>query len=397
MASSFAMGTHRALNCSVLPPEIWIVIFELFPKPHLRLTCKLFDSLAKPIIFRTFRFGHAERYDPSPLGVRKRKRRLDYWTSVMIAPLVHCCIIQCPIALRPFLTKIPLFSNLRQLEFDTMNFDDFTLEQLCKLKPLMRIKLSDCTTTATQAPRNLIKIAKLDLVSPSKKPSTILRLLKFIQFTCNPCISFLAGTEEVAEGVFNTVSNMMELPILEKVDVPQTTRIIHFLATNPLLTSQIRSLTLSTSDVYPGCHPPVGSIEMPFLQEYCGPPRFLALFIPGKALRTIYFFSEFEGTYRDDLHMLDTLPQSSDRLENLSMEVTRFGVDLLKTIFSRFAHLKTLNLYSLNDDLEGNSDTYKSCNASLATLLAYLYDDLRFSLTPGTARRSSYAQFVTTY
>ncbi|KAJ7061641.1 hypothetical protein C8F01DRAFT_1230879 [Mycena amicta] len=132
------------------PPEVWLEIFKLLPKPSLSsivATCRTFAQLARPLLFATFVF---EPYGDDLVGDgsvgdnqlqlylpphEKRpfiEERFEFWTSTAIAPFVRFCSVgtwdvdERPdgiavnsdlalILLDTFLDRIPNFTRLRSL------------------------------------------------------------------------------------------------------------------------------------------------------------------------------------------------------------------------------------------------------------------------------------------
>jgi hypothetical protein len=74
----------------LLPPELWQAIFKnlnLRDALNVRLTCKTFAALAKPQAFSTY---NTLPYMPDGDSL---SRRVEWWTSESISPLVRQCSI----------------------------------------------------------------------------------------------------------------------------------------------------------------------------------------------------------------------------------------------------------------------------------------------------------------
>lgn len=169
---------------------------------NMRLTCKLFARLAKPIIFRNFRFTEI----PELGDFQKCKKRLDFWFSDPIAPLVRHCLIrgrgpsihtaQQNTMIHTFIGRILLFSGLQHLEIFYLHFNDFALDQLSKLQASVHLTIHNCTIFTTHTSRNPVHVARVDIIldMDSRTHSSCLEFLKVVQFTSTPHISlFVVG------------------------------------------------------------------------------------------------------------------------------------------------------------------------------------------------------------
>lgn len=355
--------------------------------PSIRLTCRYFDSLAKPILFRTFSVSPPERWG---IDLERFTERLSFWLSDSIAHFIQHCHV--PYADSPrvkvFFDNILVFSNLQHLDLRFAIFDDYLLEQLRALRPLKHLTIRDCTITAMQPIRSPLQVARLELINRSR---TTIGWLKIIQFTGIPRISF-ALYGDSTERVLRTIGDLTALPILESVEVPGTADIIHFLTSNPLYTSQIRSLVFRHPEYGTRrlAGPPYESIEMPFLHHYSGPFQFLAMFKPGRALRTL-FSSPWQISDglppQDDAHKFYSLTQCTD-LEVMSIRVFRVTLGLLEAIFSRCSHLKSLTVkFTSGECLGGHA----------SSILFHLVNDLYYCLLLETDHGSWYTQSTTKY
>jgi hypothetical protein len=353
------------------------------------LTCRYFDSLAKPILFRTF---SVPRPGPERWGIDSKQftERLSFWLSDSIAHFIQHCHV--PYAdsphIKAFFDNILVFSNLQHLDLQSTVFDDHLLEQLRALRPLKHLTISDCIITATQPIRSPLQVARLELINRSR---TTMEWLKIVQFTGIPHISF-ALYGDGTERVLRTIVDMVALPILDSVEVLGTADIIHFLTSNPLYTSQIRSLVFRPpkygTERLAG--PPYESIEMPFLHHYSGPFQFLVIFKLGRALRTL-FSSPWQISADlppcDDAHTFHSLTQCTE-LEVVSIRVVHVTLGLLEAIFSRCSHLKSLIVqFTLGECLGGHA----------SSILFYLVNDLYYCLLLETDHGSWYTQSTTKY
>lgn len=223
--------------------------------------------------------------------------------------------------------------------------------------------------------RSPLRVARFELFISLLKVQSTIDWLKIVQFTGIPHIS-LVILGDSAERVLRTIVDIVPLPILETIDVPGTAEIIHFLAANPLYTSQIRFLVLRLPESYTErelrvqANPSFGSINMPFLHHYHGPFHLLAMFKPDRVLRTL--ISSDRRTLYDDTQVFASLTKCTD-LEVLCIRVYRVTQGFLETICSRYSHLKKLSVqYDCIKQGDGDIDGHASFTFLVSGLLLIL-------------------------
>jgi F-box-like len=151
-----------------LPPELWQAIFEdlsLQDVLNVRLTCKTFSALAKAQAFSNY---NSLPYMPDRDSL---SRRVEWWTSESISPLVRQCSINStriwawhdpsgvpdggnfidPIY-NDFFQLLPRFVNTRRLHCRNIVFSDLVLTQLCQLERLTTLEIDSCIMIASIRP-----------------------------------------------------------------------------------------------------------------------------------------------------------------------------------------------------------------------------------------------------
>ncbi|KAJ7061640.1 hypothetical protein C8F01DRAFT_1369145 [Mycena amicta] len=164
-----------------IPPEIWSEVFgELdkeLDKNALQALClsnRAFARLARPRLFSSFCFhphasssdngASAQRMLPSAAKAEEYLKRLDFWLSVEIAPLVRSCTIVpwSPIEtkyygpftesdnpnslMEVFAEGLARLSRLQSLSFFRANLGDAIFSTLSHLSSLRELRIGSCET-----------------------------------------------------------------------------------------------------------------------------------------------------------------------------------------------------------------------------------------------------------
>jgi hypothetical protein len=135
-----------------LPPELWCRTFEHVDAdtlPNVSLTCRHFHSIARPLIFRSFRL--CIDTDDSP-DQSSNTARLDFYASDAIAPFVRNLHVYIDSQLGtdlvppcPILDALPRFINARWLTCRGVDFTRFWIQQISTLPSLRYLGLIMCS------------------------------------------------------------------------------------------------------------------------------------------------------------------------------------------------------------------------------------------------------------
>lgn len=163
LAELMARSTMRSRIS--LPVELWIYVFNMKSLNssdafQIRLTCRAFAILGKPVAFRAFDFRPVASDDPLAHG--HHSARLAFWSSQSIAPFVERCAIQStldnPTTLLHvmFFNNLSKFVNLSSLRCECVQFDDYTLDVISRLPKIQDIALVDCDLKLEMPPPRIV-------------------------------------------------------------------------------------------------------------------------------------------------------------------------------------------------------------------------------------------------
>ncbi|KAJ7479351.1 hypothetical protein B0H11DRAFT_2280872 [Mycena galericulata] len=151
----------------VLPPELWLHIFEESPKLYLlqiQSVCRLFRNVSRPLLFSEVTFTIGERDDDTsamddfglddlppetPQDFRREFEKLEFWSSATVSPHVRKCDVTV-LDTVPIVWDSPLpilsacfeafshFTNLRELVWsaDSVQFPSLRVDTHSSLKSI---------------------------------------------------------------------------------------------------------------------------------------------------------------------------------------------------------------------------------------------------------------------
>ncbi|KAF7357248.1 hypothetical protein MSAN_01319800 [Mycena sanguinolenta] len=153
-----------------VPCEVWLEIFSILERSHLfalRYVSRSFQRIAGPFIFKHFHFhpyaglgGHTTGNFllPSEAKIRRTVRRLRFWASENVAPLVKECTVSpwdgwqgytsCnggDMLLCTFIELLPRFTNLRKFGSSSVKFTQPFVDALGSLPNLKEIDVGRCS------------------------------------------------------------------------------------------------------------------------------------------------------------------------------------------------------------------------------------------------------------
>lgn len=156
-----ALAKPSSTERSSLPVELWSAIFEADTLEKcdllcIRLTCRKFASVARPMAFRSLHLGPSIPND----------RHLAFWFSRDIAPHVQAISIHCNIEHPDISLQAVFFGalvkcvNISYLRCEAVQFDDNALAAVSRLLQLQTIVLFDCGLTLNKTPL-ILKVNKV--------------------------------------------------------------------------------------------------------------------------------------------------------------------------------------------------------------------------------------------
>ncbi|KAJ6450082.1 hypothetical protein C8R45DRAFT_121569 [Mycena sanguinolenta] len=153
-----------------IPVEVWLEVFSILQRSHLLVLHHVshsFHRITRPLIFKHFHFhpyagidGHITGYYllPDESEIRRTVRRLRFWASDEVAPLVKDCSVSpwdawpiytsChngDVLLTTFFDLLPRFTNLRKLSASYVKFKQPFLDAIVSLPNLKEIELGKCS------------------------------------------------------------------------------------------------------------------------------------------------------------------------------------------------------------------------------------------------------------
>ena len=371
----------KGTSSSSLPllPEIWQAIFDDLPfwwnnVSNIRLSCKTFAILAKPMAFRYFVLypfvngGYSsQRFLPTRDVVARTMARLEFWASEEIACHVRGITLR-PLRsntprdieadgdhlLRALFQVLPRFINIREFNGQTFPIDDFAMNQLCKLGNLRRLNLDRTSIAAATPARGTLRLCNLtyttgclnDTNKEQDKSNTHWLLVAHPDHIQHVNLSIWYPS--VAEHFVDFLVTTKTVQYLTELHMPHSDTLIRLLisALSSVDSCPLKRLEFVRS--YETHNEPLsdfGSISIPCLRTYVGPHQFLLSFVPGKTIRHLHLSGLGRSEFSDPSALLYTfrhLPKSITHVKDLSLKVTLITQDVLDAIFSRCLQLEQL-------------------------------------------------------
>ncbi|KAJ7063604.1 hypothetical protein C8F01DRAFT_1133671 [Mycena amicta] len=338
-----------------LPPELWIKVFMCIPLyvlPSVTLTCRIFRSLAQPLLFSTISTHPAALSSlalrgPQTSKYRKRiTERVDFFFSPRIVPSVYECWISPPSQeedgaptddlIDTIFDSLSLLPNLKVLSCRYVRLTPRRLEVLQRLQ-LTTISLEMCFGDIAD-----FAVVPMQAVT-FKYPDASLR-----RDQANPCLLFLSPQH--LEQLHATTTSV--LPILARSEPFEKLRTLNIpiecISSNeffiPALARcpAVEHLSLHTHDFIPRSL--IESLPngiLPLLSSYRGPHHYAAMFLRGRQAKSV------DISVRCKPARLETSLKGIDRtLSALSfcLDGAELPVPLLGTIHHSFPILKSLTV-----------------------------------------------------
>ncbi|KAJ7142490.1 hypothetical protein C8R44DRAFT_760727 [Mycena epipterygia] len=299
-----------------VPIELWFDTFRYLPRSSLiplHAVSRTLHRVSRPLLFRTFAFHpYGADYDgaggpfqfllPGEVHIKRTCRRLRFWASDAIAPLVHQCTVSpwnydhmegvdytsCHdggMMLSLFFELLPQFTNIRRLVFFYVEFDQDALISLSSLPNLKTIELEKCSIAGDATPSILLKVEKLSFLHLGP-PDELQRIGadKWLPMLDPDILSHLVlFPDRTTTAFFDTLPRLL-FPNLHTLSIyvkswPQLITCRNLPAVRTLCIQQFASSALP---------PAPEAILFPLLESYKGPPELLAFLDPAAAPRRLH-------------------------------------------------------------------------------------------------------------
>ncbi|RDB14891.1 hypothetical protein Hypma_016487 [Hypsizygus marmoreus] len=351
-----------------LPSEVWGEVFEHIPIGVLRevtLACQAFRSLGLPRLFHTFTFHPylidfgmqatstsvlQPRYMPDDLTIRNLMKKLEFYTSQTISPLVRRCNItpghkpefgpfgysDPDLLLNAFFQILPRLFNVQKLDFHAVNFDSFALSHLALLPDIHDLHLSSCNVL-TDSPLPSIH-ARAFFFENYNYPNVLSQSAadKWLHLLAPDHLERLTVfPDRAAVALFRNITTAPSFPAMQRLSAgleiaPTLSDILQRLPSLRRLEIPLwgRSRHVSVSEI-PHFTPPT-------LLQYVGPYELLPLLITPSLLSMS--LSSFEPKGCDP----DLLSRHLDSYKDSLRSISFFGAELLHSSTTLFSHVCSL-------------------------------------------------------
>ncbi|KAJ6529629.1 hypothetical protein B0H19DRAFT_1082744 [Mycena capillaripes] len=322
-----------------VPNELWGEILgnvSEYDRPtfqNFSLTCRAFLPVSRPFLFSAirltpYRIGNdGDLLLPSPAEVDRRLKRLEFWFSSEIAPLVRSCLIypldsymgrdvskwssstDTPyILLDALFQRLERFTGLQRLHASRIDFTQARVDILSQLPKLFELHLSDCA------------------VAPGEHIETSAHVLRISDFSL-----YHDSKSDPADDYWFPLLQPDQLRVLRSdFALGRTTDIISSFPNTALSKfPAVRILKLWGKGLNTDAVVPDAVALFPVLEEYYGPHEALPLFLAATTLRRV----QTECARSEDL-------------------VTRIQGSQGRNITSFYVKLQTLNVTIFNKIVE---------------------------------------------
>ena len=344
------LSKGKSRSPMTLPAELWTCIFDAVTLDQsdifrLRLTCRAFSTLARPMAFRCFTFRAADDAD------KRAAARLAFFISDFTAPSVRECAIYYKIDQdtnllhEMFFVNLPKFVNVSSLRCEGLQFDDFALGQLSSLPQLRALTLIDCNLMLEKAPPT-IKITDVRLGSNAmREPRNTVHRGKYgwVDILCPHSIRTLtlrfsvAGPQSLRGIMSQTSPNLPGGQECFKWH-------LELLISHPM---SLRSLTIpsflhhSTAFNHFDFH-----VSLPSLHTYNGIGSFLQCFTPSRRLRSLtlrHYTNRGTETLREPSNIFDIHPHAHV-VQELGIELLELSEITLQRICAEYPGVRILSI-----------------------------------------------------
>ncbi|KAJ7618819.1 hypothetical protein DFH06DRAFT_1362310 [Mycena polygramma] len=295
-------GTNGSIACSVMPPELWVKVFNHIPLHLLTsvtLVCRSFRYLVQPLLFTTIvtrpptppsttsRLMHPAKY-------RKRvAERLEFFFSPHIALTVRECQIS---PASPEEERVPT-DNLIDCIFDTLPSLPNLQVLACRhvqLTPKRLAILHNLHLTTITLESCFGEMSDLAAAAPAVPMRDVTFKYPDSSFRGDPCPVFLSPTHlehlhATTTLVLSSVIRSQPFSKLRSLELP-----VKCLSSTDLVPALLRCPAVEHISLHTTACLPQVQFEalpdgvLPLLNSYSGPHPFAASFLGGRAARRVH-------------------------------------------------------------------------------------------------------------
>ncbi|KAJ7480680.1 hypothetical protein FB451DRAFT_1171276 [Mycena latifolia] len=353
-----------------IPPELWLQIFRILPQdtlPNVSLTNRTFRGIIYPLLFAHFDFhthspiADADLSTIDDLELDRDIKRLEFWSSTAIGPLVRSCGIIAAsrrstrrrigfstTLLSAVFERLPCFIGLQRLYAVGIDFNRAAVDVLCRLPALDQLGIRWCNLApGVHSSLHISRFSYSGLALPN---SEWLRLLH-PDHLCE--LDGIGYPEPLAEGL----DTLPSFPRVHKVSMPgwvisgDMRLTLAFLSKFPA----VEVLTLQPCGP-PGPGPGVQASQLfPRLRKYSGPCHTLTVFL---ALPTLTCLTVYDCSPRDFIVQLEGIRTPSE-LTSLTLSFTTyypsldtFNIATFNMICGFFPRLAELRIDIVQETIE---------------------------------------------
>jgi len=388
-ALSRIYSTFRSSKRRLLPPEVWLAVLESGVLDsndisNVRLTCRLFTALGKIQAFSSFKVspfvlvGNPTNYRWSfrkDLAAQCRKR-LEFWASDDIAPLVRHCEINPRYYTKDLASSVdsredanylidvvfqtlPRFFNLNCLDCSHCPFSDRALSLLRQLPKLRTLKVTDCTVTASAAPQPKLEIPDVHFSSKCSTYDSVeergnVGWLDVLHPDTIRCIWISLSEPKVIH--LRGIATTRSLCDLSAPESDNVSRHIISILSHPSALEELRIFPYLSKSCDGNLEPPrdyaLGALSLPSLRDYSGPHQFLSWVSTGPRLCSAKLIALNQSRYVSWSALLTTITREtiSHSIQNLTIRVDDIPEALLMAISARFTRIQALKMYAKRTD-----------------------------------------------
>ncbi|KAJ6602742.1 hypothetical protein DFH09DRAFT_451198 [Mycena vulgaris] len=356
----------------LLPLELWLACWSLCSLQQLRrisLVCRLFRSLALPLVFKH------QKFDVAALGVRVGQRnwmdrvRHLHRTAVRLdrlleghAPLVRSWKVAFNNELVPmgrahpdiwnihvfdtiydritttFSATLGTYQNVSSLDIHRFNIEATFRNTLLSLPKLEDLTLRECNIVARDG---FLSLASLTILSntgapPSSDPLQLASPVSLGRLTLNPSIELSPLMAGFGRVVFPRLVHI-SIDVIREGDVD---RLFHFLEQCPRL-EYLAIHALQGNPTLPDVHPNT----IPLLRTLTGPPKLVQLLTPNHPVSEVRLVAQDPGDNSQNLMpvCMDIL-RSTIPLRSLTLPVIVPTLEVLVAATGLFPELRELTI-----------------------------------------------------
>ncbi|KAJ6500952.1 hypothetical protein C8R45DRAFT_1123780 [Mycena sanguinolenta] len=357
-----------------VPAEIWLEIVSPLERRHiisLHQVSRSFHRICRPLLFKRFAFhpyangvssdrltkSNGEYTVPGEAEIRRNIRRLLFWASDDVAPLVKECAVWLPVLLasRNVIRESYCWTPFSSSYHGSPRIKQGSIDAICSLPNLKEIESRDCPVYEAVTVSIHAKVARLSVFTDT----TMQIWLSIINWQMLTHL-FLHSPGSVKAILDVDVAEFPNVEFLYlRISSNSWTQALLALRCFPAL----RKLCMSSSRVG---HLPAPTVSLfPFLDTYRGPHEFLVYFDPRATLRRL------QRDMCRPLLVLQTMELCASPLRSITRLALSFDclpTAALRTIVETFPALVHFRLEIVTRPLVGDIDTTQPYQSLFLTL-----------------------------